>query len=134
MQFEELLDNLYEEYADSTKVRGNTFSVYKNPSSKDIKSLSKEGRFDGIRIIVDTDKNDCYIFDSELLHAEAARLIYKKRVSDSDGIHFFGFAGTDGVTKGFRYLLRRNPKEKKSYNKVKEIINKNKILKWGEQF
>lgn len=135
MQFIDVLDNLQEKWLGSKIKSGNTLGIYKNPTSNDMKAIKDEGRFDGLRVIVDTETGDSYIFDSEMLHAEAASLIYKrKKISDTDGIHFYGFVGTDGKTKGFRYLLRRNEKEKKAYNKVKEIINKNKVLTWGEQF
>ena len=134
MQFIDVLDNLQEKWLDSIKQGNHTLNVYKNPTSDDLKNLKKENRLDGLRVIVDTSTSNCYIFNSLLLHAEAAKMIYNKRVSDSDGIHFYGFAGIDGGTKGFRYLLRRNEKEKKSYKKVKEIINKNKVLNWREQF
>jgi len=142
MQFLETLDDLSEDILAeaATAIASATagkqlISIYENPSSSKMAQINKENSLiHGLRIIVDIEKNKMYMFNAELTHSAAAQEIYKKIISDTDGKHFYGFADTDGKTKGFRYLLRRNKEEKKSYDKVRKMIDDNKFITWGEQF
>jgi len=65
-----------EEFSDGIKADNKTgmFSIYKNPTSKELKEILKEN--DGskeIRVIVDIENEDVYAFPGEFLHKEASK-------------------------------------------------------------
>ena len=81
------LRNLVEEWVDYVKQAqtGITYSIHKNPSSKDFLQMKQENNTTRVRYIVSLYSEDLnlYVFDANVLHYEAARKLgipYKSRV------------------------------------------------------
>lgn len=75
-----LLNYLKEEYIDSTKSNhaSGTYEIYKNPTSKDMSNLKEQpDRFKGFRIIADFDNKCIYISNSDIIHEDMFKCLYK---------------------------------------------------------
>ncbi len=134
MQFEELLDNLYEVYADSGKPEDKTYSIYKNPSNSERKKMIEEGgtAFDGFRILLDLKKRDIYLFDSRLLHAEASKILFGQEFDGSESGYRLGFASNIGKILYIKNFSGRTSADKKKYNEIKEWVSKKSRLTWSK--
>jgi|GEM_PF-3591657 hypothetical protein len=54
---------------------GNKAPIYKNPTLKEIRGLKKEMDGNDVRLLIDTKKNNVFLFPSLLLHIDAARAL-----------------------------------------------------------
>lgn len=64
---------LKEEFSDMVKVKDESYSIYKNPNSREINDILKEQDGLEVRFILDIDNEDFYLFSSNLLHHKASK-------------------------------------------------------------
>lgn len=83
MNFQDILD---EEFVDYSKAQrktqeDKTFSIFKNPSRKEIMDLKKNDGATNLRFIYDKKTDDVFVFSSDLLHHEAVSTLFKKGIN-----------------------------------------------------
>lgn len=71
-----------------------TFGIYKNPKGDDIRTIIKEEKVDGFRILIDILNENIYLFDKELLHMDAKNSIKELKNIKKEMIKE-GMANTD---------------------------------------
>lgn len=81
MNIFEVIREEFEDFA--TSVGKGQYSIYKNPNSREMKTLIKENGAPTIRFIIDLSNNNIYVFPSNLLHKHAANKLgirYKDKI------------------------------------------------------
>lgn len=83
-----------EEFFDMVKDKENSYSIYKNPNSREIKEALKEnGKESGkeLRVIIDLKKKIMYLFSADLLHLKASKELGIEYRDTKDMIFTTGF-------------------------------------------
>lgn len=75
MTLKELLKETFVDYSKAPYSK-KVFGIYKNPTSNELRDLVKEERPTILRVLIDKKKKDIYVFNADLLHAEAAKKIF----------------------------------------------------------
>lgn len=125
--------SLSEVFVDLAKPSGRAYGatrdhgIYKNPTSKEFRELIKEEDPQGIRLLVDRKKKEVYVFNSDLLHDDAERVVYGRLYPlQKDSDHLKGFANKKGEINFFRHVSKKVEEE------VREWITKGPLT-WPEE-
>lgn len=55
------------------------YTVYKDPTKKEIDSIIKESTFPALRFVANPDKKEVYIFPSDIMHEIVAKKVYSSK-------------------------------------------------------
>lgn len=76
MKLRLLLEGWIKDAIAKKRGRPKSFPIFKNPDTKEIgEAIGHKNMLGNIRVIIDTKKNDFYVFDAELLHKDAAKAL-----------------------------------------------------------
>ncbi|RLA58816.1 MAG: hypothetical protein DRQ78_11425 [Epsilonproteobacteria bacterium] len=110
MTIKEILTETFEDYAKAPYSK-KVYGIYKNPTSNELRDLIKEEKPISFRVLIDKKKKDIYVFNSDLLHAEAAKKIFGfTSVGKRDRFHH-GIANKAGTLRKRTFLNDADIKE-----------------------
>ncbi|HUW43523.1 MAG TPA: hypothetical protein VMV95_01000 [Bacillota bacterium] len=114
------LKTLLEDWKDSVKIGKNTYEIFKNPTPKELLSVSMQTKKEAmgyvdkdIRFIVDTVNHDIYVFSALLLHQDASERLGMEE--DDDCIFDYGTYKKGKIEIGENFYLEGG---KEYYTKI----------------
>jgi hypothetical protein len=122
MTFKTILKEVFVDYVKDPYKSKKLHSVYKNPTSRELRDLVKEEKPSEIRFIVDKKNKEVYVFGSDLLHDEAAKKVLKKRTSGMADRYTHGIADKKGNIISLRRYRLSNPETRKEFSWLKKYL------------